>query len=216
MENIDVGKMSSKELRELSKQVKTREAEERNKKREAYEFLKDTLLMEVEHKLDQLIGVVNDFHRSVSDETGSFYEVMKEYGMLQKSGQESFTIKSDTFQIDVKQGRNCGFDERADIAAQRLIEYLNGWISTKTQGESNPMYKLAMTLLERNRDGDFDQNSISKLYDMESDFNDPEFSDIMTLFTESRKSYKTKFYFGFAKKQPDGRWKKIEPSFNRL
>ncbi len=42
-----------------------------------------------------------------------------------------------------------------------------------------------MAMLERNRYGDLDYKSISKLYELEPRFNDPEYSEIMQLFKES-------------------------------
>ena len=42
------------------------------------------------------------------------------------------------------------------------------------------MYQLAMSLLERNRQGDLDYKSISKLYELEDKFDD-EYKGIMEL-----------------------------------
>lgn len=45
------------------------------------------------------------------------------------------------------------FDERADLAAERLIDYLKNYIAHSEKGVDDPMYQMAMTLLERNRQG---------------------------------------------------------------
>ena len=108
------------------------------------------------------------------------------------------------------------FDERADAAATRLIEFLQGWIEGKEDGKDNPMYQLAMTMLERNKYGDLDYKSISKLYEMETKFNDEEYSAIMALFKESHRVDGTRENFYFYERNEMGVWVKLEPSFNRM
>ena len=77
------------------------------------------------------------------------------------------------------------------------------------------MYQLAMTLLERNKQGDLDYKSISKLYELESRF-DAEYAEIMQLFKESNVVYKTATNYYFYKRDLNGVWRRIEPSFCRL
>ena len=84
-------------------------------------------------------------------------------------------------------------------------------------GTDDPMYQLAMTLLERNQAGDLDYKSISKLYELEDKFNDPEYSEIMKLFQESNVVQKnaTNYYF-WKRDKETGVWRRIEPSFCRI
>lgn len=72
------------------------------------------------------------------------------------------------------------------------------------------------TLLERNRKGDLDYKSISKLYDLEAQFGDPEYSQIMQLFKESNVVNGTAINFYFHQRDERGVWHRIEPSFNRM
>ena len=77
------------------------------------------------------------------------------------------------------------------------------------------MYQLAMTLLERNKQGDLDYKSISKLYEMEDRFDD-EYRSIMDLFRESNVVIKTAINYYFSMRDQNGVWRRIEPSFCRL
>ena len=70
------------------------------------------------------------------------------------------------------------------------------------------MYQMAMTLLERNRQGDLDYKSISKLYELESRF-DEEYAAIMQLFKESNVVYKTATNYYFHKRDENGVWRRI-------
>ena len=72
-----------------------------------------------------------------------------------------------------------------------------------------------MTLLERNKTGDLDYKSISKLYELEDRF-DAEYAEIMQLFKESNVVQKNATNYYFSRLDENGVWRKIEPSFCRL
>ena len=117
--------------------------------------------------------------------------------------------------LEVKSNKVKSFDERADLAAERLINYLKEYVGRTEKGVDDPMYQLAMTLLERNKQGDLDYKSISKLYELEPRF-DAEYAEIMGLFRESNVVYKTAVNYYFHKRDENGVWRRIEPSFCRL
>lgn len=199
-------------LAQRLEQVKKREAE----KREAYENLRAELVNAVREKVLLTVAAVKNLSEFLTSEINAFRSIMSEYGQLRDPGQMSFKIEDSGFRIWVKTNKVKRFDERADVAAARLIEFLQAWIKRAEQGENNPMYQLAMTLLERNKNGDLDYKSISKLYDLESRFNDPEYSAIMQLFKESNMIEGTATNYYFEQRNENGVWKRLEPSFNRL
>lgn len=217
MENlIDVTKMSSDDLLKLAERRKAEEAENSKRQREAYEGIRAEVVHRIETKVRQFVSEVQAMYDFIKDETLAFKQVMAEYGQLRFENQLSFQLQEENFKIEVKVNKIKAFDERADIAAARLIEFLKGWISNSEKGVNDPMYQLGMTLLERNRQGDLDYKSISKLYQLESDFNSPEYSDIMQLFKESNVVETTATNFYFYERTEMGVWRKLEPNFNRL
>lgn len=199
-------------LAQRLEQVKKRETE----KREAYEKLRAELVNAIREKVLLTVAAVKTLSDFLASEINAFRSIMSEYGQLRDPGQMSFKIEDSGFRIWVKTNKVKRFDERADVAAARLIEFLQAWIKRAEQGENNPMYQLAMTLLERNKNGDLDYKSISKLYDLESRFNDPEYSAIMQLFKESNMIEGTATNYYFEQRNENGVWKRLEPSFNRL
>jgi hypothetical protein len=213
---MNINDLTSEQLEELLKKKKEQERQEALIRREAYEGIRAELLHKVEQKVRAVTEEVKGLFEFIVDETGAFYEVMKEYGQLRKSDQMSFLIPSEKFRLEVKTNKVKKFDERADVAASRLIEFLQDWIKQSDKGSDDPMYQLAMTLLERNKYGDLDYKSISKLYELEQQFGSQEYSDIMQLFRESNIVEGTATNFYFWEKSQLGVWKKIEPSFNRL
>ena len=212
----DLSKLSSKELEALLEKKRAEERQQALDKRAAYEGIRAELVQKVEQKVRAVCDEVKGLHAFCVDEIEAFRQVLAEYGQLRREGQMSVSIQEGCFRIEVKSNKVKRFDERADAAASRLIEFLQQWIEGKEDGQENPMYQLAMTLLERNKYGDLDYKSISKLYELEEQFGDAEYTAIMNLFKESHLVEGTATNFYFFEKDKMGVWKKLEPSFNRL
>lgn len=214
---MDLSNLSSKELEELLARKRQEEREAGIRRREAYESIRAEVVGSIETKARAVCTEVQGLHKFCQEELSAFRQTMLEYGQLKRGDQQmSFTAQEGNFKIEVKSNKVKKFDERADVAAARLIEFLQNWIQGKDDGADNPMYQLAMTLLERNKNGDLDYKSISKLYELENQFNDPEYSDIMNLFKESHLVEGTATNFYFYEKDNMGVWRKLEPSFNRM
>lgn len=215
-QTIDLSKISAADLEVLLEEKRQQEASEKRNKRNAYEGIRADVVLRIEQKVRQVVSEVQGLFAYVSEETEAFREVMGEYGMLLRDNQLSFTLQEKNFKVEVKTNKVKKFDERADIAAAKLIDFLRQWIAAKPKGTDDPMYQLAMTMIERNKYGDLDYKSISKLYDLEDQFSDQAYSDIMKLFKESHLVDTTATNFYFHQKNHMGVWVKLEPSFNRL
>lgn len=212
----NVNELSVEELERLLAEKKKMKKDEEIRKREAYEAIRAEVVHKIRTKVWGVVNNVKGFFDFVQAETEAFKEVMAEYGQLRDPGQMSYKLDWDGFRIWIKCNKVKRFDERADVAASRLIEFLQTWIQRADNGVNNPMYQLAMTLLERNKFGDLDYKSISKLYELENKFNDPEYSEIMQLFKESNVVEGTATNYYFEERDERGVWRKLEPSFNRL
>lgn len=216
MTTIDLKNVSAADLEAALKTKKEEERKQALDKRATYEGIRADVNYKIESKVRAVVTDVRALFDFVVAESSAFYEVMKEYGQLRTDNQMSFKIPGDKFKVEVIRNKVKKFDERADVAAARLIEFLRAWISNNGKGEDDPMYQLTMTLLERNQYGDLDYKSISKLYDYEQKFNDPEYSSIMQLFKESNVVEGTAVNFYFFEKTDLGVWRKLEVNFNRL
>ena len=189
--------LSAQDRKELLKQLQQEEKESKRNRRGAYEGLRAQYMLEVEK------------------EPAAFRAVMREYGQLRKDEQASFTIVDGDMKLEVRSNKVKSFDERADLAAERLVDYLKRYAMGRELGTDDPMYQLGMTMIERNRQGDLDYKSVSKLYELEDRF-DSEYTEIMDLFRESNVVYKTAVNYYFHKRDENGVWHRIEPSFCRL
>lgn len=214
---IDLSQMTAEEKKALLAQLNADANESRQAKRDAYEGLRAEFMHRVEEFLVNVTADVKGFKQWLEKESEGFISVMRDYGQLKNADQRNYTITDGDFRLQVASNNVKGFDERADMAAERLVTYLKNYMQKSEKGQEDPMYQLAMTLLERNQRGDLDYKSISKLYELEDRFGDQEYRDIMALFKESNVVQKTAVnYYFFRRHKETGVWMRIEPSFCRL
>lgn len=214
---IDLSQMTAEEKKALLAQLNADANESRQAKRDAYESLRAEFMHRVEEFLVNVTADVKGFKQWLEKESEGFISVMRDYGQLKNADQRNYTITDGDFRLQVASNSVKGFDERADMAAERLVAYLKNYMQKSEKGQEDPMYQLAMTLLERNQRGDLDYKSISKLYELEDKFGDQEYKDIITLFKESNVVQKTAVnYYFFRRHKETGVWVRIEPSFCRL
>lgn len=212
----DFSEMSVAELEVLLAAKREDEKSVKQRQRAAYEELRTKTVADIRERVTQAVEVVRGLFDFVQAETDGFKAVMAEYGQLRFENQQSFTLQEGDFKVEVKSNKVKKFDERADMAATRLIEFLNAWMKRSERGVDDAMYQLAMTLLERNKMGELDYKSISKLYELEGRFGDTEYSAIMQLFKESNIVNGTATNYYFWQRSESGVWMKMEPSFNRM
>jgi len=216
MKQFDLDQLSLQEKAELLSLLSEEQKLEEKRKREAYEGLRMDFILRIKNAFYKYLTEGKQFKEWLKNEAESWYGIMKEYGKLKRSEQMGFTLSDDDFKFQVKGNKVKGFDERADIAEKRLVEFLTEWVKNSEKGTSDPMYKLCMKMLQRNESGDLDYKSISYLYELEGDFNNSEYTEIMNLFRESNTVTKSVINFYFEEKSNYNIWRKLEPSFNRI
>lgn len=213
---VNIQNLSKEERAKLLAELQNEENQTRIARRETYEALRAEFIHNVDERLQQVVTDVRCFHDWLQGEVEGFVSIMKDYGQVRNSEQRSYTVTDGDFRLEIASNKVKGFDERADLAAERLIDYLKRYMKKSEKGSDDPMYQMAMTLLERNKAGDLDYKSISKLYDLEAKF-DGEYSKIMNLFKEANVVQKNAVNYYFSKKNPKTNvWDRIEPSFCRL
>ena len=214
---VDISQLTDAQKAELLAQLNAEAKNDRISKRDAYEGLRGECMHKAEESLMRVTSDVKGFKVWLEQEVAAFVKLMRDYGQVKTEDQKNFTITDGDFRLQISCNRVKGFDERADLAAERLVSYLKNYMEQSEKGIDDPMYQLAMTLLERNQAGDLDYKSISKLYELEDKFNDAEYADIMLLFKESNVVQKnaTNYYF-WKRNKETGVWSRIEPSFCRL
>lgn len=213
---FDITNLSPEERKALLQDLTEHDEKENAANKKAYESLRTDFIARVKSRFNGYVAAGKDFKQWLRQESEAYFEVLRQYGKLKRADQIGFVISDADFKLQVKGSKVKGFDERADIAEKRLVEFLDEWIKNSEKGTNDPMYKLALMMIRRNEAGDLDYKSISNLYELESDFNSPEYSEIMRLFKESNTVEATAIHFYFETKDKYNTWRKVEPSFNRM
>ncbi len=126
--NINLAELTAEQKSELLAQLQSEQKENRQQKRDAYEGLRAQFLIEVERKVQAISDEVAAFKEWLDKEAQGFTDLMREYGQVRREGQQSYTITDGKFKIEIASNKVKAFDERADMAAERLIEYLKGYM----------------------------------------------------------------------------------------
>lgn len=216
MAKVNVNDLTDQEKKDLLSKLSKSVNKESQKSKKAFEKARAKFINDVKKRLSKHVSDTKSFKEWLRSEAESFQILLKEYGKLNREEQLGFTVQDEAFKVLVKGNRIKRFDERADVAEKRLVDFLNKYIEENSNGKKNPIYTLAMSMIQRNEIGDLDYKSISKLYELEAEFNDPEYTEIMNLFRESNVVEGTVINFYFEEKDSMNNWKKIEPSFNRI
>ena len=147
---------TTEELEAILAERKEQKRQQELARRDAYEAIRAQLVLETQRAVKATIEAVKGLSDFCQKNVLPFREILSEYGQLRMVGQMSFTIQEGDFRVEVRSNKVKKFDERADAAATRLIEFLQGWIAGMEDGQDNTMYTLAMTMMKRNKDGDLD------------------------------------------------------------
>lgn len=213
---MDTSELTPKERRALLAKLQKEENENKITETRAYEGIKGDFLKDLFFKVDNQEDETSKFLEFIKSESEAFHKIMMDYGKLKSAKQKNFSITNGQFKLEVKSQAVKRFDERAEVAAQALVEFLQGWIESKEDGAENPMYQLNMSLISKNRAGDFDNKKISLLYKHEESFNDPRYSEIMQMFRNAHTVDGTAIHYYFWKKDENQVWQRVELSFNKL
>lgn len=197
-------------------QEKRKEAQAaETKKRIAYESRRNDLVTTLGMKAATIAGMMADLKTEAMKDLLAFRELMQEYGELRygEKNKGGFSIKNDFFRIDFSSHINKQFDERANLAEAKLKEFLKSFVRNRDK----KMYSMLMALLERNsKTGDFDINLINRLYQLENQFDDPNWKDAIRLFKEAYSPSGTAQYIKFSQCTETGSYDNIVLDFAKI
>lgn len=205
--------LTEEELEKLLAEKKKQKQVAEKKAREEYEKARDQLVNNLHETALQLNSKLGVFKDGCMKALTDFYARMQEYGDARGS-KGNFTLFSNDgeLKISYKVKQISSFDERADLAEEKLTNFLERFIKARNK----KTYKLVMSLLERTNAGDFDINLINRLYKMENDFDDPDWTEAIKLFKESYAPRGTASYVTFHRRDEQGKFQNLTLNFSSI
>lgn len=209
--NKPVSELSAAELKELLRDTQRKEAAEKAKKEKKYQDAKNQLVNELVHNALGIQDILKEFKGKSFGRLKEHYELMKEYGEVSSNNKGNFQLKSADGQYKVEFVNHVikEFDERADMAAEHLNEYL----SEDVKKRNLKHYKMIKGLIEKKNDK-FDVSLVGRLYKMEDDSDHPSWKKAIELFKASYVEVDSSLYVRFFKRNEEtGAYENINLNF---
>lgn len=206
--------ISDEQLEAILKERREKQRLASIEKKEVYERDRNALVVEIMSEAVDVSGTIIDFKQRSMKRLSLWLERLREYGEG-KDDQENFQLVSadGNFKILYTQSISMGFDERSKLAEEKLKAYLED----KVKKRDKDSYKLIISLLERNTvTQELDISNIQRLYKMEDEINDTNFSESMALFRESYVERASKNYARFYRKGESNEWIAVKLDFAAL
>lgn len=207
--------LSTRELEKALEARKAKETAERDARRNEYETEKAALISKLGNTALITAEALKDFKANAMDNVRNFRTKLLEYGQLRKgeANKGNFEIKNDDFKITFSsQVRKC-FDERSELAEEKLKSFLGSFVKKRDKD----LHDLVLSLLERNpKSGDLDISNIQRLYKLEDRFDNDDWREAIRLFKESYNPEGTAYYVRFFQRDEDNAWKLINLNFSSL
>lgn len=207
---IDISQLSAKDLEALVAQKRKEEAQEREERRKEYEENRDALVTAIGDGAVELEHKMLAFKSFAFEELTGFRGTMMEYGELRgKGGKENkgnFSIQNDTYKVEFCTQVRKQFDERAEMAEEKLRTFMKGYLKKRTDQDVIDFINL---LLERGKSGEFDVNLVNRMYTMRDRFDDENWREALDLFQESYSPSGTAQYVRVYRKNDQGGWDNI-------
>jgi len=204
-------------IEELEAMLEKRKAAEKERlasARKAYENTRERLLATLCVSACNLQEQLSEFKRESFEALQLFREQMLAYGDLRNgtSNKGNFEVKNEHFKIQFSSHILKRFDERAELAEEKLKTFLKTFVKKRDK----EVFELVNALLERNeKNGDFDINLINRLYQLEDRFDDENWRDGIRLFKESYSPSGTAQYARFYTKDEAGKWEQVPLDFSK-
>lgn len=206
-----VSELTAEELKTLLADVQRKEKAEKAKKEKAYQATKNQLVNELVHNAIGIRDILLEFKNSSFDRLKSHYELMKEYGEVKSNHKGNFQLKSDDGQFKVEFANQVikEFDERSELAA----EHLNEFLATHVKKRSEADYNMIKGFIEKKNDK-FDVSLVGRLFQMEDNYEHPLWKKAIELFKVSYVEVDSAQYVRFFKRNDqNGQYENINLNF---
>ena len=212
---IDLSLLTADQLEALLSEKRKADQAANAAKRNAYERDRESLINFLGQRALVVARHIEELKEAAMGKLPAFRALMLEYGDLRRgeANKGSFEIKNEHFKIVFSSQINKRFDERAELAEERLKKFL----TTTVKKRDLATYELVNSLLERNdKTGDYDIGLINRLYKLEDKFDNKDWREAIRLFKEAYNPSGTAQYARFFRKTEAGHWEAIVLDFAKI
>ena len=185
---------------------------ESERKRKAYEEIRDETIVSLCTGALSLQQTIIDFKSKALSDMNTVYDLLLEYSSRYKEeGKGNFSIEKDDFRIVYRNATLMKYDERANTGKRHILDF----VEKRWEGDDETR-NLILTLLNEQASGDLNARDVNKLIKMENSFDDVNWREGIKLLKESYNEVATKSYIRFYTKDGQGEFKPIVLNFASL
>jgi hypothetical protein len=214
-EVVDISKLSTKELEELVKKRKAKEAKKLEQERIAYEESRDKKIDEIMITAITLSRELAEFKQLCHIEMDAQSAKLADYGKIRSNSKGGFLLKNsdDSLRVIRRRDTEPSWDERAVKGEALIKDFLADTIKKKDL----KLYEILIGFLERNSNGDLEYSRVMDLYKHEEKYDDPRWKEGLRLMKESFSNHFKAFGYEFKKRNPDtGKYENVLLNFSSL
>ncbi len=202
-QTVDLSQLTDEQLDELLKKREEKKRKDNEKKRIAYETDRDELVNKLVSRAMELNVLMRDFKKDAIERLEAFRERAQEYGEIRSHSKGGFSLRHSEGDIKVSYDRNTKieYDERADHAAELIKDFLADMVKKRDQDA----YEMIMSLLQKNKAGDFKPSLIMALISKRDRFADERWKKAIKLFEECHNTHLVSMSVSFYRKDQSGK-----------
>lgn len=213
MKEIDLSKLSSAQLAELTKQVKEREAAEKARKQQEVATYREMcaksvddafpILEETSKDLRKAKAQVYDTFRKALDLKGDVFDTKNIAGQLS----HNFINADGTRRIILGEYQQDNFDDTADAGVSMVEEYLEELAAAGK--EAAEAVELARHLLTRDKNGNLQSKKIMPLYKMAEQSGNEKFIEGVKVIMDAYSPVRSKQFIKAEYRDENGHWRQL-------
>lgn len=209
---MNLNEMSAAEKSAMLRQLQQEDAANKQKNRAAYEAIRDEVVARYVKLFGEMESQLVLLKEQMDCDINELIGLMATYGQTKRNEQVGFTITAtDGSQIIVQSAKIQDYDERAELAAAKIREFVKRRFTDAKDAE------FILGLLDKKgNNGNFDSRNIQTLYKHENRYEDAEWREAIALFKESYIERGRKRYYRVNKAQEDGSLLGIKLDFASL
>ncbi|MEA2041159.1 MAG: DUF3164 family protein [Bacteroidota bacterium] len=200
-------KMTVAELEAQLKEAKENEKKNYAQKKAKYEAYRDKMIREMVEGASQVNEALKMRKEDWMKKMENFKDKAQKYGDVRSNSKSGYSLRTSDGNLKVVYEHNSKptYDERADMAEELLKDFLQDMVKKADQKS----YNVILSLMSRNKKGDFTPARISSLLAIKDNYNDERWVRAMSLFEESYSNRTISNSISFYKKDKNGKDKHI-------
>jgi len=215
VENVDLSKLSSAELKKILARKEKSEKEARQKELAAYDEEKNEKISKLMERAYALSVALEEFKKECHTTFDEQSEALERYGMIRSNSKGGFSITSKNGSMRITRIRSTEpfWDEKSIKAVDLIKDFLYSTVKKRNK----KLFEILISFIEKNKNGDLEYSRVMSLVQHEDKYDDPRWKEGLQLIKESYNNRLKGFGYEFKEVDPESKkWKHLNLNFSSI